>query len=476
MKNSKSSQCRWLRQNSHFKALSIVIVWNLLLCLITGCDSFTEVDLPSSQLTAKDVFQDKATANAAMVDIYTKIRDHGLLTGYPSGVSSELGLYADELMFYGISGSGQSNFYTNSLLASDTEIAELWNSSYNQIYSANAIIEGVASSNALATADKDQLTGEALFVRALIHFYLVNTFGDIPYVLTTDYRQNKVAHRMPENEVYGQIKTDLERASTLLPESYIGMDRVRPNKWAAQALLARVYLYMQQWDEASNAASAVLNQTGLYIWPSEIDSVFGKESLSSIWQLMPAMEGANTHEAGTFIFVEGPPPSVAISDPLIGVFSANDLRKTNWIKAVTNGTDIWYHANKYKEPSNTGTSVEYSIVLRMAEQYLIRAEARAHEGDLISAKEDLNKTRNLAGLPDSGAVTPAEIIAEVMLERRLEFFTEFGQRFFDLKRTNTLDAVLSPIKPQWESTDRLLPLPESELLLNPNLAPQNANY
>jgi hypothetical protein len=454
----------------------VLTMYFILLFLAVGCDSFTDVDLPSSQLTAKDVFQDKTTANAAMVDIYAKIRDHGLLTGYPTGISCELGLYSDELMFYGISGTGQSSFNTNSLLASDLEIAELWTSSYNQIYAANAIIEGVASSDALITSDKKQLTGEALFVRALIHFYLVNTFGDIPCVLTTDYQQNKVAHRMPVNEVYAQIKADLLRASELLPEGYIGADRVRPNKWAAQALLARVCLYRQEWNEASNAASAVLNQTGLYVWPSDIGTVFGKNSLSTIWQLMPPIAGANTYEAGTFIFVEGPPPSVAISDQLIGAFSDDDLRKSNWIKTVTNSTDTWYHANKYKEASNTGTAVEYSIILRMAEQYLLRAEARVHQGDLIGAKEDLNKTRNLAGLPDTKAITAAEIITEILKERRLEFFTEFGQRFFDLKRTNTLDEVLAPIKPQWQNTDRLLPLPESEFLLNPNLSPQNENY
>ncbi|POY37927.1 RagB/SusD family nutrient uptake outer membrane protein [Solitalea longa] len=454
----------------------VLTIYFIALFLMVGCDSFTNVDLPSSQLTAKDVFQDKTTANAAMVDIYANIRDHGLLTGYPMGISCELGLYSDELMYYGISGTGQSNFYTNSLLASDQEIAELWNSSYNQIYSANAIIEGVASSDALKISDKNQLTGEALFVRAIIHFYLVNTFGDIPCLLTTDYQQNKVAHRLPINEVYAQIKADLLKASELLPEGYIGADRVRPNKWAAQALLARVCLYRQEWNEASNAASAVLNQTGLYVWPSDIGTVFGKDSPSTIWQLMPPIAGANTYEAGTFIFVEGPPPSVAISDQLIDAFSDNDLRKSNWIKAVTNGTDTWYHANKYKEASNTGTSVEYSIVLRMAEQHLIRAEARAHQDDLIGAKEDLNKIRNLAGLGNSNAVTTADIIAEVLQQRRLEFFTEYGNRFFDLKRTGELDAVLAPIKPQWKSTDRLLPLPESELLLNPNLEPQNAGY
>jgi hypothetical protein len=446
-----------------------LVVYVMLFCFTTACDNFIEVDLPSSQLNATDVFEHKATANAAMVDIYTQIRDHGLLTGYRSGVSSQLGLYADELDFY----YSISNFYNNSLLASDIEIAELWNSSYNQIYSANAIFEGVSESTSLAPIDKNQLMGEALFVRALIHFYLVNVFGDIPYIVTTSYQQNSIVHRMPENEIYNSIKIDLQQASDLLPE-FIGEERVRPGKWAAQALLARVCLYMQQWDEASNAASSVLNQSELFVWPTDVGSVFAKESLSTLWQLMPEV-GENTHEAHTFIFAEGPPPSVAIKDQLTGAFSSSDLRKSNWLKAVTDGTTTWYHAYKYKEISY-GSSLEYSIVLRIAEQYLIRAEARAHQGDLIGAKEDLNKTRNLAGLGDSDAVTETEIISDVLLERRLEFFTEFGHRFFDLKRTGGLDAVLAPIKPQWDPTDRLLPLPESELLLNQNLAPQNAGY
>nr|WP_315155694.1 RagB/SusD family nutrient uptake outer membrane protein [uncultured Flavobacterium sp.] len=444
--------------------------------MLTACDSFTEVPLPSSQLTAPDIFENKATASAAMVDIYSKIREHGLLTGYNSGLSSQLGLYADELDYYGLPGTAQDNFYRNSLLSSDPDIAELWNSSYSQIYTVNAVTEGVAKSAGLSPIDKDQLTGEALFVRALIHFYLVNCFGPVPYITITDYRENSTVHRLAVTEVYERIKIDLQQAVTLLPEQYIGEGRVRPNKWAAQALLARVCLYLQQWDEASNAASVVLNQTELYQWPTDINSVFGKESFSTIWQLMPATDGANTYEAGTFIFTLGPPPSVAITDNLFNAFTNEDLRKSQWIQAVSDGTSTWYHACKYKEKSNTGTSVEYSIVLRMAEQYLIRSEARAHAGDLIGAKEDLNKTRNLAGLGNTTASTADEIITAVLEERRLEFFTEFGNRFFDLKRTEKLDQTLSAVKPQWNTTDRLLPIPESELLLNPNLLPQNEGY
>lgn len=447
-----------------------------LIGLLSACAKFIDVDQPASQLTTSTVFEDKATANAAMTEIYSKIRDGGLLTGYPFGLSNLLGLYTDEMQYYGVSGTGQANFYNNALLPSDPELSGLWNSSYNQIYAANSVLEGVNKSTALPLADKQQLTGEALFVRALIHFYLLNSYGPIPYITTTDYKKNSTVLRMSEAAVYSQIKNDLEQAVDLLPRDYEGAERVRPNKGAAQAILARVCLYMELWEAAANAASAVLNQTDLYVWPTSLDLLFEKESGATIWQLMPAQAGRNTYEGNIFIFAQGPPHTVAITGNLFNAFSNDDLRKTQWLKAVTDGTTTWYHAYKYKKQSNTASSAEYSIVLRMAEQYLIRAEARAHTGDLIGAKADLNKTRNLAGLGNTPASTAAQIIDAVLVERRLEFFTEYGHRFFDLKRTGKLNQVLSPSKPQWDTNDRLLPIPESELSLNPNLNPQNAGY
>jgi len=444
--------------------------------LFACCSNFAEVDLPSSQLTSDAVFQNKATADAAMVDIYSKIRDRGLLTGFPSGLSRQLGLYADELQYYGASGNAQDNFYKNTLLATGPEIAELWNSSYNQIYAANLIIKGVSGSGSLAASDSAQLTGEALFVRAIIHFYLVNSFGPIPYVTDTDYKKNSTLHKTPEAAVYKLVKEDMQQAANLLPVNYAGTDRVRPNKGAAQAMLARICLYMELWEEAANYASAVLNQNELYAWPVPLDLVFLKESRSTIWQLMPVTAGRNTYEGNINIFTQGPPPSAAISSELLNAFNSKDQRKAQWIKAVSNGSSTWYHPYKYKKQSNTPASVEYPIVLRLSEQYLIRAEARAHYGDLIGAKEDLNRIRHQAGLENTHAHTSSEIIDAVLAERRLELFTEHGHRFFDLKRTGRLNSALSSIKPQWKNTSRQLPLPESELLLNTNLNPQNEGY
>jgi hypothetical protein len=434
-----------------------------------------EVDLPNSQLTSSAVFEDKATANAAMVDIYNKIRDNGMLTGTSSGISNQLGNYTDELTCYGTTASVSIDFYNNALVATNSNISGVWNSSYNQIYCANSVLEGVKNAVALPTPDRNQLTGEALFVRALIHFYLTNLFGDIPFITTTDYKQNSSTKRIPQMEVYDKIKTDLAQAIELLPESYISTEKVRPNKYAAIALLARVDLYSENWTEAAENATKVINKTALYQWTT-LNKVFLKQSTTTIWQLMPSVKGKNTFEGETFIFTAGPPPLTALSPGLMNAFSAGDLRKSLWTKAVSNGTNTWYHAYKYKEFQNTTTSLEYSIVLRLAEQYLIRAEAKAHLNDAVGAAQDLNTIRNQAGLANTTATTTNEILEAVLQERRLEFFTEFGHRFFDLKRTNKLDSTLSGVKLGWDAKDKLWPIPATELAVNPNLQPQNFGY
>jgi hypothetical protein len=447
-----------------------------LLILFSGCDSFLDVDLPSSQLNTSSVFEEKATANAAMTDIYSKIRDSGLLNGGGTGMSIALGTYGDELNYYGTSLAALQNFYTNSVLPRNGTVKEWWSSSYNIIYAANTVYEGVNASTKLSQVDKDQLMGEALFVRSLVHFNLVNLFGDIPYITTTDYQQNQVAHKLATAEAYNHVIADLEAAKLLLPIDYFGGLRIRPNKLVASAFLARVYLYNGSNAEAANEASAVINDNATYSLVTDFDTIFLKESASTIWQLVPETAGGNTQEGANLIFNSAPPSFAALTPGLVNAFESGDLRKVHWIRAITDGSSTWYHSFKYKQQSFTGTTEEYSIVLRLPEMYLIRAEARAKQGDLINAKDDLNTIRHLAGLGDTSAVTQQELLMAILNERRVEFFTENGQRFFDLKRAGELNSVLTVVKPGWSSNEALFPLPENELLLNPNMLPQNPGY
>jgi hypothetical protein len=453
-------------------------LWVSIAFMLNSCDSFVDVELPQSQLINTTVFEDYATANAALTDIYANIRDKGILTGTGFGISNQLGNYADEITSTQNPNNPSLNFYNNSLLPSNTSVSGYWNITYNQIYAANAVIEGVAASKNLSTEQRKQLTGEALFMRALLHFYLVNIFGDVPYITQTDYKKNSIVSRIPTPEVYQNTIIDLQNAITDLPDPTTSsdMERVRVNKSTAQALLTRVYLYNKSYPEAANMASAVLNQEGLYGLEQNIAKVFLIGSKETIWQLQSGNSGVNTAEASFFTFTSGPPPLVSLSDNLVNSFGSNDLRKSNWIKTISKGTSIWYHAYKYKENKSTSVSKEYSIVFRLAEQYLIRAEARAQQGDLIGAKEDLNKIRQRAELSDTSALSQQEILDAILQERRWELFTERGQRFFDLKRTGKLDSTLTGSKLGWNTTDSLFPIPESELSANPNLRPQNPGY
>ena len=458
----------------HLLLVMLAATATAFIVTFTSCEDFADADGPNSQLQSEVVFDNAITANAAVADIYAKMRESGFLTGSPSGLSVLMGCYSDELISYESGDYSTADFYNNSLLASNPTVESMWNASYNQVYAANAVIEGVTNSATIDQDDKNQFIGEALFIRAIIHFYLSNTFGEIPYITSTDYRANAVATRMLQPEIYENIEADLLQAVQLLPAEYVGQNRVRVNKGAAEALLARVLLYNGRWAEAANMASAVLNNP-LYQWQPNIDNEFLKNSLGTIWQLAPGSSGQATKEGSTFIFNDGPPWLVALSGDLVSAFDPADLRRSHWVREVSDGSETWYHAWKYKQETDAGASLEYSVMLRMAELYLIRAEARARQGELTNAKDDLDRIRLRAGLPLSDAQTQEALLTAILNERKFELFTEVGHRFFDLKRFGLLDIELSE-KPAWDTTDRLWPLPQADLSANPFLTPQNPGY
>src|SRR5690606_21639300 len=134
-------------------------------------------------LNTKEVFEDKTSVHAAMTAIYAEIRDGGIV----SDLSYNLGLYTDELDLYNISDTAIEEFYENRVVPSNRLTNNWWDGAYFLIYSANAIMESIENSTGNLKDDKDQLRGEALFARALLHYNLSQIFGDIPFVSTTDH-------------------------------------------------------------------------------------------------------------------------------------------------------------------------------------------------------------------------------------------------------------------------------------------------
>ncbi len=115
------------------------------------------------------------------------------------------------------------------------------------------------------------------------------------------------------------------------------------------------------------------------------------------------------------------------------------------------------------------------MMLRLTEQFLIRAECYAHLNDINRSKADIDLIRSRASLPNTSASTQTDLLLAIEQERRIEFFAEWGHRWFDLNRTGRSDQILPPIKSGWQTTDKLYPIPLTEIRLNPSLT-QNAGY
>lgn len=437
-----------------------------------SCSDFVEVDPPKNILVSETVFNDPSTVESALANIFYKMRGQGIVT---FRLSADMGIYADELDYYRTD-PDYTSLYLHNLLPVNGVVSDYWNNTYNIIYAANDIIEGVERTTALTDEEKEEFKGQALFIRAYMHSLLANLFGDVPYISSTDYLDNNKVARMPLSEVYAYIVDDLTTAVSLLGMADLTGEKVIPNRSAANALLARTYLYLENWELAEITSSKLIDNFNL---EPDLDKVFLKESKETIWQFRSDDDlNRNTFEANQFIILAIPGQEYALTNFLLESFENEDLRLKNWIGSFTanDGSTKLYFANKYKAILSETESLEYSIVLRLAEQYLIRAEARAHLGNIPGSQNDINVIRDRAGLAGTTAGTKDDLLDTILMERFVELFTEQGHRWFDLKRTGKAGTILGPIKGNWNPTDLVWPIPERELEYNLNLRPQNPGY
>jgi len=454
---------------------SHLLLISVLACAITftSCTKFTDVPAPQNDLIAQQVFSSDYNATRTMIGVYTSIMDNkwSLLNG---GLSVFCGLSADELTrtqpFL-----LEDAFAANTLTGQNAYCSIFYTAGYNWIYQCNSIIENLHLSKRVDDSTARQLTGEAKFVRALVYFYLVNLYGDVPLITSPDFRVTATVPRSAIAWVYQQIISDLLDAQTLLPIYYPGegeysRDRSRPNQATATALLARVYCYMGNWSDAGKAAGRLIDDPRFTL-ASDLENVFQKTSAEVIWQLQPVHENISTAEGSLFIPRSGATPTYAMTDWLLNSFEPGDQRLTHW----TSSGNQRVFPYKYRQASDQPAGVEYNVLLRLSEQYLIRAEARIMLNDSTGAAADLNLIRQRAGL---GKITPdghTDILHAIWHERQVELFAECGHRWLDLRRTRQIDPVLGAEKTGWQPYKALYPIPSSQLEKNPNLV-QNPGY
>jgi len=457
--------------NINILVLGVVLVTGL----VSSCKKLIVIPQnPPSLITQQEQFADSATTMSAVAGVYTY--DTGSGFAYSDGsLTYCTGLSADELST--IISSDVQQFYSYTLTPLNGGITNLWGYPYQSIYEVNAVLTGITNNNALSTPFQKQITGEMEVVRALYYFNMVNLFSGVPLVTTTTYAATDRLSRSPATAIYAQVKADLADAKKKLTAAYPSSGHIRPNLYTAVALLAKVNLYQGNWQNAYNEADSVIRLGGYNLEPN-LNNVFLDGSVEAIWQL-PAngLYNVYTDAANFEPQYAGATPNYQVTPFLLNAFETGDQRLQDWIGSTSVNNQTLYYPNKYKNISPTATPVEDQMILRLGELYLIRAEAAAHLNNLTQALADINTIRQRAGLlPNpADAASQTTVLNAVMRERRVELFCEWGNRWFDLKRTGTAAAVLGSEKTGFSANAALYPLPQTQIQLD-NLLIQNPGY
>jgi hypothetical protein len=456
-----------------FNTYKLILGIVLVVAAISSCKKLIVIPAnPPSSITLKEQFADSATTLSAVAGVYTYNTGNGF--AYSDGsLTYCTALSADEVST--IRASDVQQFYTYTLTQLNTEITNLWGYPYQSIYQVNAVLAGVNNNSGLSASFQKQVVGEMEVVRALYYFNMVNLYSGVPLVTSTAYAQTDRLPRSSANAVYAQINADLADAKKKLTATYPSAGHIRPNLYTAVALLAKVNLYQGNWQNAYNEADSVIRLGGYSLEPN-LNNVFLDGSVEAIWQL-PALGLYNVFtDAQNFEpQYAGQTPNYQITPFLLNAFETGDQRLQDWIGSTSNPTI--YYPNKYKNVNPTATPVEDQMILRLGELYLIRAEAAAHLNNLTQALADINTIRQRAGLlPNpADAASQTTVLNAVMRERRVELFCEWGNRWFDLKRTGTAATVLGSEKTGFSANSELYPIPQTQIQLN-NLLIQNPGY
>jgi starch-binding outer membrane protein, SusD/RagB family len=438
------------------KSFKLIIIFVAL--VISSCEEFIETE-PTTIITDDLVIIDEESAEQVLLGAYSSLQSGN---AYSNLAITNPGVLSDELVHSG-SFPTVRQMDVNDILSDNVTLQGYWGTYYAGIYITNVILERIENIS-IDPAKKDIIIGQAKYLRALMLFDLVKLYGAIPVPTNSSLTDLSVIERTPANETYAFIIAELLEAASLLDDVDYGEagrddeDRSRAGEWAAKALLARAYLYSGDKTNAGLVADDVIENGG-YTLPALYSTVFNGNSTEAIFEVFSSVNDAN---GIAFQFRSDGRYEYAPSPELIGAFEVGDTR----LGIIADPAGSKPEVGKYKD---VATGTDRTIVSRLAEMYLIRAEANIGSA---SADDDLNILRARAGLADLTSVS----LADVLQERFVELCFE-GHRWNDLIRTNTVSQVMSVINPTtWDSNvDLLLPLPNREVLRNPNLV-QNPGY
>ncbi|HEY6901939.1 MAG TPA: RagB/SusD family nutrient uptake outer membrane protein [Puia sp.] len=446
----------------------ISLFFVVLMLYFSSCKKFLAVQ-PVDSVSDQVTIVDGSSAQTAVRGAYRSLASDN----YYGSLFQTFGyLPGDNVQWTG-SQSIIQQFISHNINADNGNLESVWTGIYTTINIANHVIAKVPLVNdaTLTGTLRNQLTGEGYFIRALAYFDLARTWGGVPITLTptASATSKDSIKKSTVAQVYAQVISDLDEADSLLPLPAT-QNPVRANRETAWALKARYYLYQQNWAQAENYASQVITDTKNYSLLSPYSSFFQPASAvatkESVFELSYSATYTNGHRGywqppangGTRQWAPNDAFVALVNNPLIGGNRSALVAKTS--------AGLWYGNLYYRSPAT-----DPAYVIRIAELYLIRAEARAQQGKLTDALADLNAVRSRAGLAGSTAVSQPDILLAIENERRIEFALE-PHRWFDLVRTGRAAAVLGVT----DTNKYLFPLPVIEVGLSKGNLPQNTGY
>jgi len=446
----------------NLKILTIVA-----LAFAASCDVLDQT--PQQSLPTEDIFTNEANVNAVLAGAY-------------SGLQGSLD---DNIRFTELAGDNARHTGSfpswaavdqHNLLADNAEGRNQYIALYDVINTANNIIKFTSDVESMPEARQNIAIAEAKVIRALAYHNLVRWYGGVPLMVEPiEGLEEGNVPRSTAAEVYTLITQDLEDAvATLGASGTSGSTRI--TGYAATALLARVNLYTGDYPAAEANATTVINSgnfavTGvLYSANFGVAEADGQGSGESIFELLFTDEDSNSlsffarpnGNGGRFEY--GPEPTYS------GIYDAADTRISSNLRTYSGALRL----GKYFRTDGS----DNFIIVRLAEMYLIRAEAIARQ-DFITPVEqqaaiaDVNVIRDRAGLADVTIADFANFEAfldEVLLQKRIELDQE-GHRWHDLVRTGRAQATLGIT----DANDLLWPIPQREIDSNSAIAPEDQN-
>lgn len=428
---------------------------------VLSCDDILE-ETPKTFISPDSFFTSLNDFEAAVKGIYGKV--HGLNGGRQTELKALFGDY------YDITESAEQgrDVWANNPGSNFWCIRYGWSVPYEVISNANQVLAALETTTVISDSDKTRVAAETKFLRAYAYFQLVQLYGDVPLRTMPVQGVNDVQiERASEEDVYNLIFQDLLDAENGLPDTSSQEGRV--NKYVAKALLARVYLtsagypmnITENYELALNKADEVIK--GPYELIDNFADVFKNTSYTSesIWEVL-YLEGFTSNDKHNQTAPTGNQTALLLpTNDFVNSFPDGDNRRVWGIQdsfTTTGGSPFISRTyfNKFIDESKleqelppSATQTDYSFpLIRLAEMYLIAAEAENEMNGPDNAYKYINKIRwrarvdknNLAHVPDLSGLSQSEFRSAVLAERKWELFTE-EHAWFDLKRTNTFNTV-----------------------------------